>query len=101
MSDSKNQIGAKALEPFECCKICVPLGFDLTKILPLQTFSGLTETFNRCLPHDNVSKFYSVFLMSLLFFGEVGGIFLFQWSVVEKKNGTKKVGHINLSHALD
>lgn len=81
----------------------MPLGFDLTKILPLQTFSGLTETFNRCLPHDNVSEFYSVFLMSLLFFGGEGGILLFQWSVVEKKkkNGTKKVGHINLSHALD
>lgn len=86
----------KASGPSECCKdVCVPLGLDL--ILPHFTFQDFTKTFNRCLPDDNVSKFYSVF--SIL------QILLFQWSGIERKKkimGPKKwVTYINLSHALD
>lgn len=75
--------GGGVLGLSECCKdLCA------TRLETLSTFQDFTKTFNRCLPDDNVSKFYSVFLTILL------KILLFQWSVVEKKMGPKKVGHI-------
>lgn len=71
-----------------CCKVlCATMNFDLTKTLSHLTFQDFTRTFNKCLPDDSVSKFYSVFLITLEFS-------FYSGLMLRKKNGTKKVGHI-------
>lgn len=78
--------------------MCVPLGFDFYSAT-MDIFRTLQKTFNRCLPDDNVSKFYSVFSNDSSVFGKFS---FFSGLLMKKKMGPKKwVTYINLSHALD